>query len=310
MSIKGKQRDHELLSDHGSPMGARLRQAREASGLDLAAAAERLHLSRAMVTALEEENFDVLPARVFVRGYYRNYARLVGFPEETVLQDFEKRCPEGSQCSEAPPVLSHSVRKEIRSNHGLVRLTSWGIALALLASVGWWWKTNLHQNDAATTEADTQLEVTKAVVPPVENNAQTENAQTEPETEAAESAVEVAFRKPPPAKVEQPAAAPLTEQQEKTAAAQEAGANAGAVSQAVLQFTGDCWIDVRDSRRRFKVAGKRRAGDRILLEGTPPYKMILGNVSGVRLLLNGQPYDLSPFTKGNVAKFTFDPENP
>jgi DNA-binding XRE family transcriptional regulator len=74
--------------------GKRLKMAREAKGMDAAQAAEQLHLSRAMVNALEAEDYDRLPARVFVRGYYRNYARLMEVPEEIILQDVTR--PDGS----------------------------------------------------------------------------------------------------------------------------------------------------------------------------------------------------------------------
>jgi cytoskeleton protein RodZ len=65
--------------DPGRPVapGALLREARERQGLSLADVARHLKLSQRQVDAIEKDNFAALPGPVFVRGFMRNYARLV-----------------------------------------------------------------------------------------------------------------------------------------------------------------------------------------------------------------------------------------
>jgi cytoskeleton protein RodZ len=41
-----------------------------------------------------------------------------------------------------------------------------------------------------------------------------------------------------------------------------------------------------------------------VVEGVAPLSVFLGNVEGVRVELNGQPYDVSPYRRGDVARFT------
>ena len=65
--------------------GERLRSARVSAGLELSKVAAQLHLNDAMVHALERDDYRAMPGRVFIRGYLRNYARLVGVPAESVL---------------------------------------------------------------------------------------------------------------------------------------------------------------------------------------------------------------------------------
>lgn len=77
----------------------------------------------------------------------------------------------------------------------------------------------------------------------------------------------------------------------------------------VMEFTGPCWVDIRDSERRFKIFGEMGAGDRRVLEGTPPYSVILGNAAAVRITVAGQPFDLEGIARGNVARFTLDPDS-
>ena len=65
--------------------GALLRAAREAAGLSVEAVAQQLKLSSRQVCALERNDFSSLPGRTFVRGFLRNYARLVKLDAEHVL---------------------------------------------------------------------------------------------------------------------------------------------------------------------------------------------------------------------------------
>ena len=78
------------LSDgtlHAGPLnaGALLRAGREAAGLSVAAVAQQLKLAPRQVAALEEGDFTKLPGRTFIRGFMRNYARLLRLDPDTVL---------------------------------------------------------------------------------------------------------------------------------------------------------------------------------------------------------------------------------
>ncbi|RMG33143.1 MAG: DUF4115 domain-containing protein [Gammaproteobacteria bacterium] len=74
-----------------------------------------------------------------------------------------------------------------------------------------------------------------------------------------------------------------------------------------LRFTGNSWVDVRDSTRTFKLVGIMKAGTERTLGGKPPYNLVLGNAKGVALTIDGKPYDLAVHTRGNVARFTLEP---
>jgi cytoskeleton protein RodZ len=73
---------------HASP-GARLRSAREARGLSIEEAAERMRLNEALVLAMEEDRFGLLGAPVYARGHLRNYAALLGAPEREIIEAFD-----------------------------------------------------------------------------------------------------------------------------------------------------------------------------------------------------------------------------
>ncbi len=66
--------------------GTRLRDARVAAGLSIDAVAQQLKLAPRQVVALEECDFAALPGRTFVRGFVRNYARLLRLDAVALLE--------------------------------------------------------------------------------------------------------------------------------------------------------------------------------------------------------------------------------
>ena len=66
--------------------GQALQAARKARRLSVAEVADRLKLSSAALSALEADDWDRLPAPVFVRGYVRAYARLMELDGEALLE--------------------------------------------------------------------------------------------------------------------------------------------------------------------------------------------------------------------------------
>ena len=79
-------------------IGARLAAARKACELDQRVVANELHLDLGTIEALENDDNAALPAAIFVKGYLRNYARLVGLPEDEIVSDFAE------QTGEPPPL--------------------------------------------------------------------------------------------------------------------------------------------------------------------------------------------------------------
>jgi cytoskeleton protein RodZ len=88
---------HSGGEDSGSP-GARLRAARKQCNLGIEQVARELHLDVAIIEALENDNQAALPAPIFVQGYVRSYARLVGLQADELLRTY------GEQASQPPPL--------------------------------------------------------------------------------------------------------------------------------------------------------------------------------------------------------------
>jgi cytoskeleton protein RodZ len=81
----------------------------------------------------------------------------------------------------------------------------------------------------------------------------------------------------------------------------------GVINKVEVLFSDACWTDIRDASGDFRSVGNKAAGERFVLGGVPPYKMVFGNAAAVKITVSGESYDLAPYTRGNVARLTLDP---
>src|SRR5574339_387327 len=107
--------------------GASLRAARTAQKLAIGEVARQLRLSVAQVEALEAGAFERLPGPVFVRGFIRNYARLLRQDPAPLLRDLAPPGDAGALALAPVPV-----RAEPLSARGTKRWLWLALALVLL----------------------------------------------------------------------------------------------------------------------------------------------------------------------------------
>lgn len=85
-----------------SSPGQRLARARVQRNLSLEDVAKQLNLSASMVRALESDNHKALPGRAFVKGYLRNYAKLVGLAPDELVKVFESQFTDTDEVAFTP----------------------------------------------------------------------------------------------------------------------------------------------------------------------------------------------------------------
>jgi flagellar biosynthesis protein FlhG len=71
--------------------GALLRELRRQRGMERDDVAAVTRIGTAYLRAIEEEDFDALPEEVFLKGYLRQVARVLGLPERDVVDTFLRR---------------------------------------------------------------------------------------------------------------------------------------------------------------------------------------------------------------------------
>lgn len=81
--------DENIAETRLASPGTPLRAAREAKKWSIDEVAHKLNLSAQRVAELEADDYRLMPALPYIRGYLRSYARLLGVPESEVMQQFD-----------------------------------------------------------------------------------------------------------------------------------------------------------------------------------------------------------------------------
>ena len=336
--------DTPLPSD--SP-GRQLRLTRQARGMAIDRVAGELHLAPDQIIALENDDYDALPGAVFVIGYMRNYARFLNIDPEPLVDVYRetqpqphlpksKKRPTASRQVGSGHLLVRLVTIAILIGAGWLAFSWWQTQYpdTMTADPV---QQDTTEDLAATTRAPTDYistpggSASPADTPPetdrIATPAEPPVAPLEPIAGSVPTQPQAGEAPPPDRSVptstadRAPAQVSSTEQETTVDSAPatvdpagvaappegpEAVAPAGQAD-IVVTFSGPCWVDIRDSERKFKLFGEMGKGDRHLLEGKPPYSMILGNAAAVTISVAGAPFNLEAVTRGNVARFTLDP---
>lgn len=306
----GKREGSDAIS-----LGERLSSARKARSITLEQASRTLRLDKAIVAALEAEQFEILGAAVFVKGHLRNYAELLGLAPDDVIECYRQLDP-------AIDELPATVVKQQRSER--VNLALWSfwamviIAALLLVTV------YLYEGpaDHDVTRKRSSEAVLDGSAPIVEGITDSEGHSFEPADTSVQSPITARFE-------EVEAVTSLVTAENRSMAEQlpvlepaehADGAQASAVAAVPaavglpvvdpgrtrlnLIFRQDSWAEITDKRGRI-LYGLERAGTRRELSAEPPIDMWLGNAPGVDILVDGSAYSILPgvITVANTARF-------
>lgn len=289
--------------------GGLLRAARESRGMTIADAARSLRLALRQAEALENDDFDKLPGNTFVRGFIRNYARLLQIDPEPVLAAYDAACPE------QPVHAIETPSREIRfSTHGNVKvpLAKLAYVAATLAAIGlaaWggyeYWQ--VERSRPAVEVKEPVPEATPLPLPPVQQEA----APAAPLPEAAapvqapETATTLELPPPPPPVVSATPSVTVPPPAPVATPAAPAFAPAEPVQARIkLVFDADSWVEIKDKDGKKIFSKLGRAGSEQLIQGDPPFALVVGNAAQVRLTYNDKPVDLAPHIKVTVARLT------
>ena len=263
--------------------GAKLRAARERMGMLPADIAATLHLEEPVVRAIEQGREDKLPAAVYVRGYIRAYAGLVGLDADELVADF---APVADDPVPAPkPLLGAVDRKNLADlPHRRAGLLFSGIVLVIVIAF------------AATLWAIANSFDWAFSADPV--------AEPEP-------AWRNELRPPAPA----PNPAPAAQEEETLASSPPATADSGpdAVAEPAeeqdpvladleFSFRENSWVEVRDGNGQSLHGAVGVAGQTLDISGTGPFTISIGYAAGVELRHKGEVVALGPHTQDGVAR--------
>jgi hypothetical protein len=119
-------------------IGNSLRDARLRQHLDFPEAEQATKIRARYLRALEEEQFDTLPAETYVKGFLRAYAEYLGLDGQLYVDEYNSRYVVGDEEPVARPRRSAGRRPERHVDSRVVVLTLGGIvAVVVLFILAW-----------------------------------------------------------------------------------------------------------------------------------------------------------------------------
>jgi cytoskeleton protein RodZ len=277
----------------GIGFGARLATERLRQRLSVGDVATRLRLHPNQIRAIEGENLAALPSAPYVRGFVRNYARVLGIEAQPLLdalaaqlappRTIDARTAPGSGAAAgsigrrgSSPAWSTGADAALRP----LVLAGGILALAVFAALGWF----------ATHRS--------VVVPAPQETIATPSPAVPIATDAAGGAAVAAGPG---------ASAPVVAMPKPDASAAPSVAVRIPDNALLLRFAELAWVQVAQADGRIVLSQNNPAGSEQVVAGQPPFRITVGNAQGVRIEFRGRDVDLRPHTvSGNVARLTIE----
>lgn len=311
--------------------GPQLKAAREARGMKIQDAALQLHLQVSAVEAIENSAYDQLPAPTYVRGYLRNYAKLVGLDGDELVAAY-------SYADQHEPRIEMPARptSQVSSSDRPVQIFTFIISLGLVLLLLAWWQSRNVQDDfsldlwpatSGSNEADTARAVSSRAsqesivtleqpagldyplrvihhpqitrLDPVDTDADDDSVSLMTgEDQTIATTVDNNTNTPADtANDTAPAVGTVP-----VAPANDAG-NITNEPALLLDVKSESWIEIQDANGTRLYMGLATAGEQLRFTGTLPLDVVIGNAGGVQAQYRGEPINMEASTRSGVARF-------
>ncbi len=281
-------------------VGIQLRQAREAVGLAIDDVSSLLHISTDYVHAIEHDQYEKLPAPIYVKGYIRNYAKLVQIDGDQLIRAYEEKSG-AVDAEKSKPEELVSLSPTIPKGVDLQWL-GFGALILVLVVVFLAISTDNQDTDVVLDDVHTAVQNQQAeqVESSAEKkavdeslsagNSETSGKPSELLNEAGEQTdLEVLSPLSDTAIVSDPSA--LTE------AETDEDEPVTGTDTLFMFFSGECWVSVKDAYDLEIYAALKKSGESLELSGVAPFRVLLGNATVVNLNFNGKNIALEPYTR-------------
>ncbi len=273
--------------------GKKLQQAREALQLSTGAIARQLRLKLDIIEAIEADRWDCLPP-VYLKGHIKNYAHIVGLDPAGLFDA-------GSEIASTPIDFQPcaSVRKSLPLTEAqdYLKLATYLIVGTLGVLTAASWRTqdpDIPLPQSAVISNIPAAEPAPELALPAAQAKVTPETAVPIETPSVSAEPLVAAITPPEALVHPVIVTPLEDI--ARAATEE-------LHRLVFELSGDSWTEVKDAEGVKLYSKLATEGQTIRLGGRAPFSVVLGNAPRVAVFYNGRLLDLTPRSRGGVARF-------
>lgn len=286
------------VHEGGKIAGEMLRQAREAQGMHISALAVAVKVQQRKLEALEAGRLDELPDATFARALAQTVCRHLHIDPKPVLE----RLPQAGYGPRLEQV-AQGLNEPFRSHGGLPSLGSdWTSSLrpavilpAVLAvaaaGIALWPRSKSTDPAQSLASASQVIVVTSASgAGPLATDPAAAGAST------ASSVMDAVVQAAPLV------ASPVLGSGSSPVVGEGASSVGAAAGMILVRSTQKSWVEIKDGSGRTLVNRALNAGEPLSVDGTPPFKLKIGNASSVQLSYQGQPVDLNSASRGNVAR--------
>lgn len=291
------------MTESTGSAGQMLREARQAQNLEIDDLASLIKVAPAKLEALESGRHDLLPDANFTRALAMTVCRSLKIDPAPVLAALP--AAQAIPLSPHKPALNQPFKESRGANLSFDSGQSFDLKallkpqwlapiFLLLASLAiYFLPDSVQWPHWAVPEAEKAQMVAPAVVasaPEVPASA----------AEAVSSAPEIV-----PSQAD-PATSSATDSEASQAAVAQVPASSAvplgaAQGSLVLKSTQPAWVEIRDAKSVL-LSRHLQEGETVALEGTPPFRLRLGNSSALAVIYQGQPVELASYTRNNVAR--------
>lgn len=247
--------------------GELLRHTRKDKGFSLDEVAPHLGLPCRVLRALEDDDYERLPAPMYVRGYVRRYCSLLGISEVPVLEMVDQQLThKGIEDHALALRLPLAPKKKIRPVLILIPLIL--MLLAAAAALVWAMQSSESISLSAIDKPQTTFQ------PAVEMSALTSENDNDHEQNFSES-------------------------EPRLHAVNEAGDDG--MRTLAVHIIQQSWVEVFDANGDMLVADIKPSGTTLEITGLAPFSVTLGYAPGVELTFSGQPVPVKAISSDNTA---------
>ena len=288
-------------------IGQVLKAARLAQVMSAQDIARQLRLSEKQIEAIENDDHSKFPNQIFLRGFIRNYAKLVREDTKKFSQLLGETFPPTStqaitfSVDGTPFIPDHKKSKGNLIILLIVVLVSSLLVYEVYRSGGDDPKTNENIENGTVAETIIQLETEIEQVPEDNQN------QLSSVIKSNGSDFNVLIEE---VEVDQQGGDFLDKEQKVETAleVEDKPVESGGGGTLRFKFTGESWVEVKDAEGK-KIFSQTSPGNtEETVNGSPPFSLTIGNAASVRLFYNDEPVDLILYTNtnGGVARLSLD----
>jgi len=266
--------------------GEYLKSLRLERNLSLAEVAGAIFLDEKLLGDIEEGNADHI-ALLYKNGYIQTYARYLQVPAAEIpalLDTAEIKEPALHTIFTVPPKRNPAEK--------WLRASSYVLASLLVGTLAWQF---IHEA-VRLSQNGSRLQGSGAVVPQPENVTNTPRQQE--------------YSGPVNASI-----APLGALHTKTAGGMDTAEQAWAAlskralpdGESLLKIlvSADSWVEITDANGQELEMDLLRGGSERDYQGQPPFRILFGRASAVRLSMDGEAVDLTAYTRDDVAQLSW-----